>query len=164
MIPQLDPEGELFGDRILTRGACVRMETPWPWVHKELSQVACSTGSQVDTKRVILVENNVMSCLLYPDNGLMVHDWTGNNAFDRELRRVSTILDEVLAAPSADYASRLASLTPGHEHFCQELAHLHDCIKRGPPAGKQKDEAIKDVWWQAVRTKRRLLDQQGVKR
>lgn len=164
VIPQIDPDGEVFGDRILTRGACLRMQSPWPWVHKELTQVPCGIGEQARTERVILVENNVMSCLLYPDNGFMVHDWTGDNAFDRELRRVSTVLDDVLSEPSGDYASRLAAITPGHQHFREEMAHLHECILRGLPAGQNKDEAIKDLWWQALKAKKRLLDQQGVRK
>merc|ERR1719498_1713718 len=43
VVPQIDPTGDLFanGDRILTRGACTRLQKPWPWVHKELDRVPC---------------------------------------------------------------------------------------------------------------------------
>jgi len=163
LMPMVDPTGDIFGDRILTRAACTRLRTPWPWVHKELDRVPCGEDKGVHPERVILVENNPMSGLLYPDHLLMVHDWTGQNAFDRELKRVSATIDAVLAdakgAPG-DYAAKLRDATPGHDDFKQALEHLHGLVKLDQPPKKKPAQAIKEVWYKAVRAKTQLIEQQ----
>jgi len=163
LMPNIDPTGDLFQGRVLTREACTRLKRPWPWVHKELNRVPCGEDRGEHPERVILVENNPMSGLLYPDHLLMVHDWVGGNKFDRELVRVSATIDAVLSESSGepgDYAAKLTSSTVGHDRFKKELDRLHQSVVHPLPPDKTKDQAIKEVWWKAVRAKTRLINQQ----
>jgi len=157
---KVDPTGEIFGDRILCRGACTRLKRPWPWVHKDLTRVPCGEDGGEHPERVILVENNPMSGLLYPNHLLMVHDWVGGNKFDRELARVSATVDAVLEGSSGNYAETLRDITTGHEEFTQDLEKLHELVSNPPPKGKTANQAIKEVWGKAVKAKTRLIEQQ----
>jgi len=168
LLPRIDPTAEIFGDRVLTRSSCHRFQNPWPWVHKDLSQVPCGEDKGSHPERVILVENNAMSGLLNPDHLLMVHDWIGMNKFDRELSRVSATLDEVILqqrthenSPPGSYAERLREITPAHDEFREELERLHRCVTNAPLAGQTDDQAVSEVWKQAVRAKTKLIGQQS---
>lgn len=164
LLPFVDPTGEVFADRVLTRGACARLRPPWPWVHKHLTRVPCGEDKGEHPERCILVENNPMSGLLYPDHLLMVHDWTGSNVFDRELKRVSNTIDAVLReteGDSADYAKTLSRLTPDVDKFQKALEGLHEIVKSEP--SKKAPQAIKEVWIKAVRAKTKLIQQQPAK-
>lgn len=161
MLPEVDKTGEIFGERILTRGSCTRMRKPWPWVHKDLNQVPCGVDRGAHPERVVLVENNVMSCLHYPRNSLIVHDWIGDHSKpDTELRRVSSTLDALLletkGAPGS-YAERLAAVTPGHLDYEEALADLRERVEEELPEGKAPADAIRSVWRRALKAKYRLL-------
>merc|ERR1712176_632449 len=111
----------------------------------ELTRVSHSGGASA----VVLVENNPMSILLHPTNSLLVQDWRGDGAFDRELARVTAILDAILLernGEAGDYAGRLAEVTPGFPAFQQELEYLLSRVRSEPPSGKSHDVAIIELW------------------
>lgn len=160
---KVDPTGDIFGDRILCRGACTPLQRPWPWVKKDMTKVPCGEDGGAHPERAILVENNPMSGLGHPNCLLMVHDWVGGNKFDRELKRVMATLDAVLddtTGEPGDYARTLRDITPGHGDFAKDLEHLHECVSVAPPKGKTANQAIKEVWIKAVKAKTRLIEQQ----
>merc|ERR1719424_1985180 len=166
VVSELDPSGEIFGKRILTREDCTRMIKPWPWVHKDLSQVACGEDEASHPERVVLVENSAMSGLTYPRNQIMVHDWTGladDAPSDKELARVCNTLDSVLAEAEGEpgnYAERLARITPGLKEYTKALEKIHVAVGKNPPKGKSAGDAVKELWFKAVRAKTKLINQQ----
>lgn len=169
MVRQLDPFGDLFGSRILCKESCTAMAWPWSWVLKDLSKIPSSqpdaAGFADDSlKRTILVDNNTISCILCPNNSLLVRDWLGDGSEDEELARASRLLDDLLAreakAPThGDYSSHLVSATPGHAEFCRRLAALHSRFndKDWPPRDMPFNDACKEVWQEACDAKRALL-------
>jgi hypothetical protein len=164
VLPGVDPTGDVFAKRILTRKACTPMDKPWPWVHKDLYQVPFDRGAEEDARRVVIVENNPMSCLLYPKNSLMVHDWMGDNPSDAELERVSATLDAVLNGSEViggDYAGCLTRMTPGHDAFEQALAGLLQSVNRKFPPHISSNDAIRKLYLQAVKAKTALINQQA---
>merc|ERR1719507_1630276 len=39
VLSKLDPKRDIFGTRVLTKEHCTKMQTPWPWVLKELATI-----------------------------------------------------------------------------------------------------------------------------
>lgn len=162
VLSKVDPEGEMFGDRVLSRNACTRMNQPWPWVHKELAAVQQHSETEIKQEQIVLVENNVMSVLMHPSNSVIVQDWRGDGKHDVELGRVSALLDAALFDESSgepgDYAGRLAE-APGHPRFRKDLAMLRERVasELSSVAGKRRELAIREVWMEALKVKSRFL-------
>lgn len=161
LFSEMDPDGSLFGNRILSRRSCSPLRKPWPWVLKDLSKIK---GAD-ELHRVVLVDNNAFSAVLNPDNSLMVRDWNGDDRPDNDLERVSREIDALLSGGSdANYAGRLAAQTPRHEEFRSGLKKLHDLVTSAnvaQAAAKDTQQAVLKVWVRTCRVKQRLLGLQS---
>lgn len=164
MVRELDPFGDLFEGRVLSNEACTPLTKPWPWVVKDLSKIPCSSGDALaNLPRTVLVENNSLSCMLFPDNSVLVRDWLGDgNEEDNELARVSALIDELIDKEAAEhtggnYVRHLASATPGYSEFRERLAVLGSRFEEPPPAGASLKDAYGEVWREARQAKEALL-------
>jgi len=169
----IDPKKEIFGDRILVKESCTPLSKPWPWVLKSFSAVpaegieAISSAdaeklSPSDYPRVVLADNNVMSCILHPENTLLIRDWLGNGAEDNELARVTSLLDRVIAADHADgskgdYAKQLVKETPRFDEYKQRLADLNQKMQQPPDPEEPLKKVFIAAWEEACNAKRMLL-------
>jgi len=142
ILRKIDPGGHIFSMRVLTRQACIPTRMPG-FLLKDLASVPCKES--VADRRKVLVDNNPVSCILNPDNAVLVRDWLGDNPEDGELARVRHLLDVVvkgkgeggIGCPSEedanDYAGRLARLTPGHGKFLERLKALGSGLEADAP-------------------------------
>lgn len=181
IISRLDPSKKIFGNRILARDKCTALMPPWPWFLKSLTQVPCECGTRsgregnadhacgschaANIPRMVLVDNNVMSCILHPENSLLIRDWQadGTDADDSELARVSSTIDAIIAADAADgasgnYAHQLAKMTPGFDEFQRRLAELHARMQEAPDPARPPKDVLIEVWEEACSMKRMLLN------
>lgn len=134
ILKEIDPGGHIFAMRVLTRAACTVPKMPGVFL-KDLGRVpsALGQGSCQDARRKVLVDNSPISCVLNPDNAVLVRDWLGGDVGDVELERVRFLLDAAVegaaAQPpcspeAADYAGRLRELIPRHAGFRVRLQEL----------------------------------------
>uniref|UniRef100_A0A7S1KWH9 Mitochondrial import inner membrane translocase subunit TIM50 n=1 Tax=Alexandrium catenella TaxID=2925 RepID=A0A7S1KWH9_ALECA len=164
VLKRLDPSGDIFGDRLLTKEHCTVPKTPG-YVLKNLTSLVKGDNSGAGVGRVILVDNNAVSAILHPTNTLMVRDWRGDRPQDNELERVSSVLDELTAAMRegaegvvpGDYASLMSSRTPGYSVFCQEMRGLHSLLDSDLSAGEPLKQRLRHAWGIACRSKEELL-------
>lgn len=117
----LDPDGDLFGARVLSKRDCIKTATPGFYL-KDLTMVPSSGG----LKRTILVDNNPVSCILHPENSILIHDWLGAGENDTELARVISVLEDVMGMGN-DVGS-VVGATEGYVGYRRSLATLHDLI------------------------------------
>lgn len=164
VLAELDPERDLFSDRVLSKEACTPTRTPW--VLKDLTKVPCSGGGGAEgLRRMVLVDNNTMSCILHPENSLMVRDWLGLGAADAELERVGRVLDGLMeraqedaaSGRQADYAGHLVQTMPRHPEFQRRLRDLRRRIEEPAPMGVALRDVHKELWSEACDAKRELL-------
>lgn len=150
LLPALDPKKNIFGPRILTKEHCT--PTRSPWVTKDLGKLPIGDGTGKDVSRMILVDNNPVSCVLYPENSFLVSDWKGDGEPDEELARVSSTLDQVIAKVhdskgALSYAECLAAaFSSRHAAFKKELKLLRASVEAEPPHGASLKEHFKKVW------------------
>ena len=78
----IDPSGGLFGGRVLTRKHCRPVDAV---MVKDLSQL----GRPLE--RVVLIDDNVASCMLQPDNAVPIRPFFGDPD-DRELSSLVPLL------------------------------------------------------------------------
>jgi TFIIF-interacting CTD phosphatase-like protein len=160
LLAKIDPEGDIFSTRILTKEECTIPKMPG-YVLKDLSRLPCETVNGVDAvSRMILVDNNSISALLYPQNVLLVRDWRGDIADDQELARVSTTLDTLLNStegPAGHYAKRLAQMTPGHNRFRREIPALRSLVDSKLRDGETPQRRLHQTWTRACKIKQELL-------
>lgn len=166
LICQMNPERDIFEDRILTKDACTPLPLPWPWMLKSLTEVPCDEDSREDGnanfQRMVLIDNNVMSAILHPENTMLVRDWMGDGKDDRELERVSATLDAVITADAAegslgDYQSHLVKATPRFEEFQHCIANLHERMMQEPDPEQPFKRVLLETWKEALGAKRMLL-------
>lgn len=162
---QLDPKKTIFGSRVLAKDKCTPLKPPWPWVLKSFAKIPCEGGesSEANAQRCVLVDNNVMSCILHPENTLLVRDWQADGADDNELARVSSTLDAVIAADAAEgasgnYGHQLAKITPRFDEFRERLAAIHARMKEAPDPDRPAKEVLIETWKEACDAKRMLLE------
>jgi len=160
LLAKLDPERDIFSNRVLTKEACTIPKMPG-YVLKDLSRLPCETVNGVDAvSRMILVDNNSISAVLYPENVLLVRDWRGDRADDDELARVSTTLDSLLLpteGPAGHYARQLAQMTPGHDRFRGQIPVLRSLVDSKLQDGEKPDRRLRQTWAQACKMKQELL-------
>lgn len=175
VIHQLDPKKEVFGGRILAKDKCTKLRQPWPWVLKSFYKVPekglgassvsdCEELSDLEGNfpRMVLVDNNVMSSILHPENTLIIRDWEGDGKEDTELARVAAKLDAIILADLADgatgnYQKHLVQLTPGFDKFKATVAGLHARMKKHPDPDRELKEVLVEAWQEACSAKRELL-------
>lgn len=164
VLAEVDPEKDIFSDRVLSKESCTPTRTPW--VLKDLTKVPCSGGGGAGSlQRMVLVDNNTMSCILAPENTLMVRDWLGAGAADAELERVSQVLDGLMeraledaaSGRQADYAGHLVQTMPRYPEFQRRLRDLRRRIDEPAPMGMSLRELHKELWNEACDAKRELL-------
>lgn len=129
VLKEIDPDGDLFGDRLLTKEDCTPCATPGMYL-KDLSRVPSLGG----TARTILVDNSPVSCVLNPESSILIHDWLADGEHDTELYRVMSLVDDALArgGVAGNYANLISSITMGHAMFMKNLADLRDVISAEP--------------------------------
>jgi len=147
LLRHIDPGGQIFAMRVLTRDACTPSRLPGFFL-KDLSRVP-STDTQGgsgdgELRRRVLIDNNPVSCVLNPESSMLVRDWLGDNTMDNELQRVRETLDAILESNAqsstaanqevSDYAGQLMALTPGHDRFSDRLKVLQEKLDASPPA------------------------------
>jgi len=90
VVEHLDPDGVVIR-QLLSRCMC----TPTP-----LKDAFCKDLGKLtnDMSRTILVDNSPLSCMLQPENALLVDDWYGVDPNDCELERVRQVLEACLFA------------------------------------------------------------------
>lgn len=90
VVEHLDPYGVVI-QQMLSRSMC----TPTP-----LQDAFCKDLGKLtnDMSRTILVDNSPLSCMLQPENGLLIDDWYGGDPNDCELERVRQVLEACLFA------------------------------------------------------------------
>lgn len=165
VLHQIDPKKDIFGDRILAKESCMRLEHNWPWVLKSFHAVPAGDDEMCGPKdfpRIVLVDNNVMSCMLHPENTLLVRDWLADGAADTELARVSATLDAIIAADAADgatgdYASHLVKATPRFQEFKALTGDLYSQLQEPPDPQMPWKRALIALWEDACNAKRMLL-------
>ena len=91
----LDESGELFGSRVLTRSHCTPLDAVFV---KDLSRL----GRPLE--RVVLIDDNIASCMLQPDNAIPVRPFFGDRS-DGELGALVPLLRTL--RDQADVRSRL---------------------------------------------------------
>jgi len=171
ILSRLNPSGDIFERRLLTKFDCTRPRTPG-YVLKDLTRVPCGdSGSEPPLSRMILVDNNVISGILYPRNVLMVRDWLGIGAPDHELARVSRDLDALMAGvrdaaedDPRDYVDRLVDSSPKHADFQRRLDDLHRILESEPPKETPLKAVLSRIWQEASHLKRDFLDLQSHER
>lgn len=165
MVREMDPSGDLFGDRVLSKDSCTPLRYPWPWVLKDLSKIPFGAGDvaargAANLARTVLVENSSLSCMMFPNNALLVHDWLGNTSEDKELARVSALIDGLIQREAEDvtgsYADRLAR-APGHAEFRTRLAQLVQRLEAPAPTAAELRDARRKVLLEAQAAKEPLL-------
>lgn len=120
VLQELDPSGDLFGPRVLSQSDCVHTATPGFYL-KDLNVVP-STGG---LKRTVLIDNSPVSCILNPENSILIHDWLGEGTSDSELARVISVVEDAI---SNDVASTVCA-AEGYTGFKNNLATLHNMIE-----------------------------------
>eukprot|EP00927_Polykrikos_kofoidii_P067479 TRINITY_DN62969_c0_g1_i1.p1 TRINITY_DN62969_c0_g1~~TRINITY_DN62969_c0_g1_i1.p1 ORF type:complete len:350 (+),score=57.64 TRINITY_DN62969_c0_g1_i1:198-1247(+) len=175
LLTKLDPDGDLFSDRVLSQEMCMQTKTPG-YVLKDLSRVPIGVckDDPLPLSRVILVDNNAMSAILCPENVLMVRDWRGakeDNAEDAELQRVSDLLDEVIASARAEalataepgkasrvnYVRQMVAMHPRHDRFRARTPELR-MVLDGESLDGDLRTRLRRAWDTADMLKRELLD------
>eukprot|EP00930_Biecheleria_cincta_P105449 TRINITY_DN98170_c0_g1_i1.p1 TRINITY_DN98170_c0_g1~~TRINITY_DN98170_c0_g1_i1.p1 ORF type:complete len:299 (+),score=38.85 TRINITY_DN98170_c0_g1_i1:21-917(+) len=165
MVQEMDPSGDLFGGRVLSKESCTPFRYPWPWVFKDLSKIPFGTtdvaaGRAPNLARTVLVENSSLSCMMFPDNALLVHDWLGNTSEDNELARVSALIDGLIQREAEEvtgsYAGHLAR-APGHAEFRTRLAQLVQRLEEPAPTAAELRDAQREVLLKARAAKEPLL-------
>lgn len=144
ILSKLDPDGKVFGDRILAREACTPARLPGFFM-KDLSRVPCEQGSsEGGAERGVLVDNNPVSFVLNPGPSVLVRDWVGDNHVDSELSRVQALLDDLAvdarmeatinaaAGGGVDYAAAVSRAVHGHDRFRSRLGGLADLLGEFP--------------------------------
>lgn len=91
----LDESGELFGSRVLTRSHCTPMDAVFV---KDLSRL----GRPLE--RVVLIDDNIGSCMLQPDNAIPIRPFFGDPS-DGELGALVPLLRTL--RDQSDVRSRL---------------------------------------------------------
>jgi len=153
VLTELDPDGDLFGSRVLAKDACTTTATPSFYL-KDLNVVP-STGG---VKRTILVDNNPVSCILQPESCILIHDWLGDGVPDNELARVISVLDDAIAnGMEGDYAGAIARAAAGHDTFKQNLANLMTIISEKPNLERSLSLMLKERWAEVISVKREFL-------
>jgi len=168
VLRQLDPKKEIFGDRILAKPSCTPLKNPWPWVLKGLTHEGGDDDgedslSSANVSRMVLVDNNIMSAILHPENTLVVRDWLADGAEDTELARVAATLDAAISADAADgasgdYAGQLAKTTPRFDGFRDSLADIYARMQEPPDSTRPLKTVLIETWEEACEAKRKLLD------
>jgi hypothetical protein len=144
LLRRIDPGGRIFGMRVLARQACEPSGMPG-FMLKDLSQIP-SKGEGAENRKV-LVDNNPVSCILYPANSVLIRDWLGEDAEDKELARVQATLDLVIQKAGSlrdvdsgvspqeldNYANHLLRLAPERKIFSMRLKALGKRLEAGPP-------------------------------
>lgn len=144
LLRRIDPGGRIFGLRVLARQACEPSGMPG-FMLKDLSQIRA--GGEGAENRKVLVDNNPVSCIINPDNCVLVRDWLGEDSEDKELARVQATLDQVIQKAGSvrdvdsgvspqeldNYANHLLRLTPERKIFHMRLKALGKRLEAGPP-------------------------------
>mmetsp|Transcript_6667 Transcript_6667/g.10695 ORF Transcript_6667/g.10695 Transcript_6667/m.10695 type:complete len:303 (+) Transcript_6667:78-986(+) len=144
LLRHIDPGGRMFGMRVLARQACEPSGMPG-FMLKDLSQIP-SRGDGAENRKV-LVDNNPVSCIVNPDNCVLIRDWLGEDSEDKELARVQATLDLVIQKAGCvrdvesgvspeeldNYASHLMRLAPERKIFHMRLKALGKRLESGPP-------------------------------
>jgi len=172
VLSKLDPDREIFGDRLLTKEYCIQLQTPWPWVVKDLATVPIDKTAgdakpgAAHVQRMVLVDNFPVAATLCPGNTLMVRDWLGDDRPDREFARATALLDSVIEGARSgaggrapdDYAGRLVDAMPGHAELQRRLATLKQFLDDGyqPGRGSVKD-VLQQVWAESCEMKQVYL-------
>lgn len=98
VVARLDPERNIVS-RVLSREDCV-LSPHGGLLTKDLKKLT------PNLKQVVLVDDNPISFLMQPCNGILVKDWCGQSASDDELGRVQGILEKLLNAADVREALR----------------------------------------------------------
>mmetsp|Transcript_37427 Transcript_37427/g.99475 ORF Transcript_37427/g.99475 Transcript_37427/m.99475 type:complete len:297 (-) Transcript_37427:139-1029(-) len=141
----IDPSDDIFAG-VLTKEICTPTSVPGVLM-KDLSRVA-HFEEDSPLSRILLVDNNPVSCVLNPDNGVLCRDWLGKESADAELQRISNHIDTLMdrAQTSGDYTKLIADL-PGHDRLRERLVNLGKMLSVPPersPAALRK--VLKDVF------------------
>lgn len=156
VLTKLDPEGDIFGERVLSKQDCTKAQIPG-YVLKDLTRMV----PEESIPQVILVDNNAVSAILHPDNALLVRDWRSDGKPDTELERVIATLDALIAnggAVAGNYAGLLAMSTKRHDAFSKELPGLMSLISTDLDEGESLQGRLTKTWMTACRMKQELLD------
>jgi Dullard-like phosphatase family protein len=107
VLQQLDPTGEMFANRIWYREHC-RYDAHHNAYLKDLEalpvqQTTCpitnnSTFSSINLNRTVLIDNNPLSFITHPENGILVSSFY-NDASDNTLPAVFDLLQELESYP-----------------------------------------------------------------
>eukprot|EP00928_Gymnodinium_smaydae_P082038 TRINITY_DN65471_c0_g1_i1.p1 TRINITY_DN65471_c0_g1~~TRINITY_DN65471_c0_g1_i1.p1 ORF type:complete len:292 (-),score=35.67 TRINITY_DN65471_c0_g1_i1:93-968(-) len=165
VLPTIDKDGHIFGDRILDHRSCTVLDRSPAYNLKDLSRIPLDGGGEAHLSRMVLVENFALSCVLNPGNALLVTDWKGDDESDGELLRICGALDDLISEvggsgdSAGDYAGRLVEKTPGHARFRERLEALHERLLAGPPSlsPMKMRKHMQEVFEEACDAKRDLL-------
>lgn len=153
VLQDMDPDGDLFGGRVLAKDVCTPTATPGYYL-KDLTRVPASGGLQT----TILVDNNPVSCIMHPDSCLLIHDWLGDGEPDAELSRVQHVVDAAIAqGVEGDYAASLSSATEGHIPFTRDLIALHEVLDQEPDPEATLAQTLRRRWAEVCAVKRQFL-------
>lgn len=165
VLQHLDPEGQVFGPRVLTKAACTTTSYPG-FYFKDLTRVFSDEGGDLharDLRRTLLVDNNPISCVLQPDNGILLRDWMGADTPDDELVRISRFLDALSqrahqvardgAQDAGDYTSHVVAVEPNRERLHQQLKLLEERLSAGLPENMSVREALINAWQECCNIK-----------
>lgn len=111
VVRYLDPERTVIR-RLLSRGKC----SPTP-----LEDAFCKDLHKLteNMARIVLVDNSPLSCMLQPENGILIDDWLGGDPNDSELERVRRVLEACL------YADDVRKVLP---RYCERIQPIINSV------------------------------------